>query len=236
MAIGLGRMFGFEFPENFNYPYISKSISEFWKRWHISLSVWFRDYLFTPLALTIRSWGPWSVVFAIMVTFTLCGFWHGASWNFVVWGFYYGVFLALEWSVWGKWLRRLWRPLQHGYVLMVIMVGWVIFRSSNLQQAVHYLATMFDFRHASSALFDLQPMITINFKMAIMFGCLIAMPHKKVLSFLQDKIDQLNFCAVKPILLAAGTLGEWLFLFSIFLISAIFLAGDTYNPFIYFRF
>ena len=119
MAIGLGKTFGFEFPENFNYPYISQSVQEFWRRWHISLSTWFRDYLYIPLggnrcssAKQYRN---------LIVVFVLCGFWHGASWNFILWGLWYGLFLVLERLEFGQVLRRAWRPLRHCYALAVVV-------------------------------------------------------------------------------------------------------------------
>lgn len=139
MAIGLGRMFGFTFQENFNYPYISRSLTDFWRRWHMSLSNWLRDYLFIPLSYVLMTAGVrqkiaqgqykinYRVLASIVVVFTICGIWHGAGWTFIVWGFLHGVILAFE-SLWfGKVLKRAWRPVQHGYLLLVVMVSWYSF-------------------------------------------------------------------------------------------------------------
>ena len=125
MAIGMGKMLGFNFNENFNYPYVSKSITEFWRRWHISLSTWFRDYVYIPLGGNrcshIRH------IFNILVVWTLTGLWHGASWNFVFWGAYYGVLLILEKYVWGKHLDKLPKVLKHIYTLFIVVVGFTVF-------------------------------------------------------------------------------------------------------------
>ena len=136
MAIGLGRLFGFEFLENFNYPYIAESMRDFWRRWHISLSTWFRDYLYIPLGgnrgSSLRTYlNLWTV-------FLLCGLWHGASWNFIIWGALHGASLVIERIGWHKYLDRLWRPLRHLYTLGIVMIGWVFFRSESLSHAIHY--------------------------------------------------------------------------------------------------
>ncbi|MCH8966320.1 MAG: MBOAT family protein [Planctomycetes bacterium] len=124
MAIGLGRMFGFHIPENFNAPYISRSLQEFWRRWHISLSSWFRDYLYIPLTSGRRSAGRG--FFSLMVVFLLCGLWHGSNWNFVVWGLVHGMFVALERTAFGSLLNRLWRPVAQGYTLLVVWIAFVL--------------------------------------------------------------------------------------------------------------
>ena len=127
MAVGLGKMFGFEFMENFNYPYISQSIREFWRRWHISLSSWFRDYLYIPLGGNRCS--ETRNHLNLLIVFFLCGLWHGASWTFVIWGLYHGFFIVLEHAGLGRVLDRQARPLRHSYALLVVLVGWVIFRA-----------------------------------------------------------------------------------------------------------
>ncbi|MGD8338870.1 MAG: MBOAT family protein, partial [Desulfobacterales bacterium] len=130
MAIGIGRMFGFHFLENFNYPYISRSIREFWRRWHISLSSWFRDYLYIPLGGNHR--GPLRTYLNLLIVFFLCGLWHGASWNFVIWGLLHGLFLVIERLGFEKILNRWWSPLRYLYVMLVVCTGWVFFRAENL--------------------------------------------------------------------------------------------------------
>src|SRR4051812_8670704 len=126
MAIGLGRMFGFRFPENFRWPYIADTVQEFWRRWHISLSTWFRDYLYVPLG---GNRVPTATMYRnLVLVFFLCGLWHGASWNFVIWGLFHGTFLVVERLGLAAAVRRLWAPLRHAYLLLVVMVGWVFFR------------------------------------------------------------------------------------------------------------
>ena len=138
MAIGLGKMLGFNFKENFNYPYISKSIKEFWKRWHISLSTWFKDYLYIPLGgnkkgalLTYRN---------LLIVFFITGFWHGASYNFIFWGLFHGAFLILE-KTKGSLIEKLPNSIKHIYVLLVVIVGWVFFRAETFNDAIVYLTT-----------------------------------------------------------------------------------------------
>ncbi|MFZ0133944.1 MAG: MBOAT family O-acyltransferase [Desulfobacterales bacterium] len=140
MAIGLGRMFGFHFLENFNDPYISRSITEFWRRWHISLSRWFRDYLYIPLGG--NRGGPLRTYVNLLVVFFLCGLWHGASWNFIIWGLLHGLFLVIERLGFDKALNRSWPPLRNVYVMTVVCSGWVFFRTDSLSAALHYLGAM----------------------------------------------------------------------------------------------
>ena len=233
MAIGLGRMFGFEFLENFNYPYISRTIREFWQRWHISLSTWFRDYLYIPLGGNRGS--PGATYRNLLIVFFLCGLWHGASWNFVLWGLYHGFFLALERGMWGRWVRRAWRPLQHLYVLFVVMAGWVLFRSESISSAANYFLKMFDFAHSFGPLYDIQAVAAMNFKIAAAFGCLAVMPLGGFRDLWSEKIGRMR--PLPNLVLSGGSvLMEWACLFTLFFISAAFLSDDVYNPFIYFRF
>ncbi len=140
MAIGLGRMCGFTFLENFALPYVAESVRDFWRRWHISLSGWFRDYLYIPLGGSRVP--PWRAGFNLFAVFALCGLWHGASWTFVLWGLYHGVFLAAEHFGLGRPVAGLWRPLRHAYALLAVLVGWVLFRAPDLPTAGHCLAAM----------------------------------------------------------------------------------------------
>ncbi len=159
MAIGLGRMFGFHFTENFNYPYIARSIREFWRRWHISLSAWFRDYLYhIPLGGNRHGAAHRRQPAARHL---LCGLWHGASWTFLIWGVYHGFFLVLERVPAVRWLLdRLPAPLQHAYVLLVVLVGWVFFRADTFAHALAYLQAMVDFSRAP--LFNSQLFLALN--------------------------------------------------------------------------
>ena len=149
MAVGLGKMFGFEFLENFNFPYVARSIREFWRRWHISLSTWFRDYLYFPLGGN-RVSNARTYLNLVMVFF-LCGLWHGASSTFIVWGLFHGLFLVLERTPVGSFIEKMPRALRHLYVLLVIMVGWVVFRADNFTVAANYLYAMSGLEYATEA-------------------------------------------------------------------------------------
>ena len=143
MAIGLGRMFGFEFMENFNYPYISKSITEFWRRWHISLSTWFREYLYIPLGGNRCSRGRW--ILNLLIVWCATGIWHGASWNYLLWGLYFYVLLVSEKLLLGKYLQKLPGWLRHVYVMVLVLISWAIFALEDLSIMGHYLAAMLGF-------------------------------------------------------------------------------------------
>ncbi len=142
MAIGLGKMLGFSFVENFNYPYISRSISDFWRRWHISLSTWFRDYVFYPLEFARRRRGGFRQQANILLVFLLTGLWHGVTVNFAIWGLVHGLAIALEMTGLGRWLKKAWAPLQHAYALLVILIGWAFFRSPTPAYAGQLLARL----------------------------------------------------------------------------------------------
>ncbi len=142
MAIGLGQALGFKFVENFNYPYISKSIGEFWRRWHISLSSWFRDYVFYPLEFANRRLGRYRQFINLLIIFLLTGLWHGFKVNFILWGLLHGLAVALEVTVYGRWLKKAWAPVQHGYALLIIMAGWVFFRAPGLTYALQFFARL----------------------------------------------------------------------------------------------
>ncbi len=219
MAIGLGRLFGFEFLENFNYPYISKSITEFWRRWHISLSTWFRDYVYIPLGGTRGSRAK--LLRNILVVWLLTGFWHGAAWNFIAWGLYFGLLLMLEKFVIGKALTRLWRPLQHLYALFFIVAGWVLFRSENLTYALDYLKVMLGLGGvpwvSNQAVYYL-----VEYKMELVTAMVASIP---VYPFLKEKIGGLKDSILLHVILIA-----------LFLLCIIYLINSTFNPFIYFRF
>jgi len=156
MAIGLGRMFGFSFLENFNYPYIAKSAREFWRRWHISLSNWLRDYLYIPLGGnrlgTLRTHSN------LLIVFLLCGLWHGASWNFVLWGIVHGLFLVIERGRFGHWMAKRLKAVQHIYLVIIVINTWVLFRAESLPEALHYFKTLYGFEGAS----QMYPYIAIK--------------------------------------------------------------------------
>jgi len=232
MAIGLGRMLGFEFLENFNFPYISQSIREFWRRWHISLSNWFRDYLYIPLGGNRKSF--LRTYLNLWVVFFLCGLWHGAKWNFIIWGALHGSYLVIERLGWDQYLNKLWRPIRHGYALLLVIIGWVFFRAETLTQAVQYLASMFGFTNATGikyyALFYCDPKTVLT----LLIGCIIAMPIASGIGQrLQSAIENSGFKKGGQLLLDLGHYGLLAFLFCL---SVSYLAAGTYNSFIYFRF
>jgi len=226
MAIGLGRMFGFHFEENFNYPYIAKSVSEFWRRWHISLGTWFRDYLYFPLGGSrVKSRGR--LAFNLFVVWFLTGFWHGANWTFVCWGLLYFVFITVEKL--GRFDKAASRYnwLKHIYVLFVVMMGWVLFRAADIKAATAYFKTLFHLNQ--NQVFN--DMFILYFRENIFFyaaGILFAMPFA---SWLAAKGKNLapalqNVCDfLRPVLY-----------FALFFLALSFIVKDAYNPFIYFNF
>ena len=140
MAIGLGKMFGFDFLENFNYPYISQSVSEFWRRWHISLGSWFRDYVYIPLGGNRVS--PIKQYRNLFIVWSLTGIWHGANWTFMAWGLYYGILIALEKAFLDKLLKKLPQIFRHIYLVLIVMIGWVFFRAENITQAIDFIKVL----------------------------------------------------------------------------------------------
>lgn len=227
MAIGLGKMFGFDFLENFNYPYISKSIKEFWRRWHMSLSTWFKDYIYIPLGGSRK--GKAKTYRNLLIVFFTTGLWHGASWNFIVWGLFYGVFLILERGIWGEKLEKLPRLLQHGYSLVVILVGWVFFRAENLTAALAYLKGMFTFHFSGwRVILDLVD------RESIVIGLLAMLFATPILPWVGEKIK----CQLegKEGLAAIYQLSLEGLLSLVFIIDCLYMVGVSFNPFIYFRF
>jgi alginate O-acetyltransferase complex protein AlgI len=225
MAIGMARMFGFTFLENFDFPYVARSIREFWQRWHISLSRWFRDYLYVPLGGNRVA--AWRVYVNLLIVFFLCGLWHGAKWTFVVWGLIHGSFLVLERI--GAMRAVTSRPvLGHVYVLAVVMFGWVFFRSPSFEYAVGYLAALV---HPSAAP-ALHFWGAVDHEILIVFviGCVLATPI--VARRVEAALRETSWWSR----VALGALAAPAALASIFVVSVSKLAAGSYNPFIYFRF
>ena len=222
MAIGLGRIFGFEFLENFRYPYISGSVKEFWRRWHISLSSWFREYLYIPLGGNRK--GQARTYLNLIIVFAVTGLWHGASWSFVFWGLFHGAFLLLE-RIWlGKYLEGK-DPLRSGlswlYTFFVVNIGWVFFRAEHLSLGLTMVGKMFGIGAPANGV-PLGSVLSTQIVLAFVFGiigmgCLTALPEK-----LREKWRD--------------SLPEALFLLLVLFYSIVLLANQTYNPFIYFRF
>jgi alginate O-acetyltransferase complex protein AlgI len=233
MAIGLARMFGFTFPENFNYPYVSRSITEFWKRWHITLSTWLRDYLFFPLG--VRG-GRSRLYRNVLIVFTLCGLWHGASWHFVVWGIFQGLLLVLErlWLL--KFLDRMPRPVAHGYALILIVTGWALFRVENLPRAFAYIGSMYGAWSFSGVQTALAAHLTPQVAIAVIAGILGCMPlMPKVNVWLGRAVERLEPSMATIVESVTGMirLGAHAV---VLLASLMLIAAGTYHPFIYFRF
>jgi alginate O-acetyltransferase complex protein AlgI len=233
MAIGLGRMFGFEFMENFNYPYISRSIQEFWRRWHISLSTWFRDYLYIPLGGN-RVSKP-RIYCNLVLVFLLCGLWHGASWNYIVWGGYHGVFLAAERAGLGGAIERLWKPLRHLYAVVVIMIGWVFFRADDLPQALQYLRVMFSFSCKSIEYYNMT-FLNKQLLLVLIVGIVASTPVVTLLKRLQERIGAGDHGSVRSFWYINWSILTTAVMLFLFIASAMQVAITTYTPFIYAKF
>lgn len=221
MAIGLGRMFGFKFPENFRYPYESVSITDFWRRWHITLSTWFKEYLYIPLGGNRR--GLARQALNLLIVWTLTGFWHGAGWNFVMWGLYYFAILFIEKLFLLKALDKLPRLFRHAYALLLIVIGWVIFASDDVSVMLPYLGSMFGANGALGGM-DVYTLLT---RAALMVICCVASTElpKRLFVTAAGKMNEKAAFTVKSVL----TL-------TLLALSVVFLIGDSYNPFLYFRF
>lgn len=234
MAIGLGKMFGFEFMENFNYPYISRSIREFWRRWHISLSSWFRDYLYIPLGGNRCSERRNRL--NLLIVFFLCGLWHGASWTFVIWGLYHGFFLVLERTKFGSVQQRQFLPLQHAYSLLVVLVGWVIFRAPTLWDAAAFLGNMAGIGTGAAGAMPLELYLTHQVAWTLLACVVFSTPCWPRLRQLLGQLSEKTPAGAQPVIQITGALAELFVLMALLVVSAAWLAGGTYNPFIYFRF
>ena len=225
MAIGIGKMLGFDFLENFNYPYISKSIKEFWRRWHISLSSWFRDYLYIPLGGNRN--GTVSMYKNLIIVFLVTGFWHGANWTFIVWGIYHGFFLICERIFLAKFLTKIPRVLQHIYCILVVMIGWVFFKAETLGGAIEYLGSMFCLTEGS----DYKNLMLLTpYAIFILLSCLLFSTPIRIL---------FNRIVTDPLTKKSRTLvfiTHSIFILSLFSLSLFEVASSSYNPFIYFRF
>jgi alginate O-acetyltransferase complex protein AlgI len=233
MAIGLGKTFGFEFPENFNYPYVSQSVQEFWRRWHITLSSWFRDYLYIPLGGNRCS--PAKHYRNLIAVFLLCGLWHGASWNFILWGLWYGFFLVLETLECGQLLRTAWRPLRHLYALAVTVIGWVLFRADSLFHALQYLMAMSGLGTAESGQYYIEQYVDNEVLLMMLVGAIGALPLSAFLERLSMGVFQRFDLLFRPVAFGVSII-QITFLSVLFLLSCMAVAGGTHSPFIYFKF
>lgn len=222
MAIGLGKMFGFEFNMNFNYPYVSKSITEFWRRWHISLSSWFRDYVYIPLGGNRVS--KIKHIRNLLIVWFLTGLWHGAAWNFVVWGLYYGVILIIEKYFLSPVLDRLPDVVRHIYSIVLVVIGWVLFFSSSFGQAADYIRVMFGAGAHGFADRESMYLLTSNLILwlILIFGS-TPLVHFRYEHMLRSK--KWNTTIINSVVYAA-----------LFIVCIAYLVTETYNPFLYFRF
>lgn len=218
MAIGLGRIFGFDFPENFNYPYLSKSVTEFWRRWHMTLGSWFRDYVYIPMGGNRVGRGRW--VFNILTVWMLTGLWHGAAWNFVLWGLFFGVMLMIE--KWVPALQKLPGLLRHGYVLLAVILSFVLFNADGLTMAGQDMAGLFGFGNvplvSDAALYYLK-----SYAVLLGLGILGATPLVKQAA---EKISRTTIGGIlEPVVLAL-----------LLLVCTAYLVDGSFSPFLYFRF
>lgn len=221
MAIGLGKMLGFDFLENFNYPYISKSVSEFWRRWHISLGSWFRDYVYIPLGgnkcSTIKVYRNLAIVWLVT------GIWHGASWNFIIWGIYFGVFIILEKLFLQELLNVLPKFIQHIYLMIIVILGWVIFSQPNLTSAIEYIKIMLGI--GNYPLYNGYTNFYISqYGLILIVAIIASIPVVKYIKKISNKTMKIIVVS-KPILVIVS-----------FLLVTIYLVNSTFNPFIYFNF
>ncbi|MGC1377652.1 MAG: MBOAT family O-acyltransferase [Anaerolineales bacterium] len=233
MAIGLGMMIGVRLPENFNYPYIAQSASEFWRRWHITLSTWFREYVFFPLERRRLKWGGQQI--NIVIVFLLTGLWHGFKPTFIVWGLLYGVAIALESVGFGRWLKNVWRPLRHLYTLLIILAGWVFFRSNSLDFAFGFFLRL---AGKTSGLTPLPfnqttplPFIEPSFVLALIVGIIFSLPLLPAWNRFRAKVENAK---------AAWYFGfqttEDILLIAFFILGLAAAVSSTFLPDIYAKF
>ena len=223
MAIGLGKMMGFSFRENFYYPYMANSVTDFWRRWHISLSTWFREYVYIPLGGNRRGRGR--QIFNLLAVWFLTGLWHGASWNFVLWGLYYFVLLMLEKTFLLKILDKLPKFVSHVYTLITVVFGWLLFVSTDFAAGMNYLATMFGFGRATAFIDAGGTFDWISSLILLAILVIASTPYpKKLLYKLWEKYDA-------PVRAVTAILCLF-----VFFIAVAYLVNSSYNPFLYYRF
>ena len=227
MAIGLGKMFGFDFLENFNYPYISQSVSEFWRRWHISLGSWFRDYVYIPLGGNRVS--QIKLYRNLFIVWFLTGLWHGANWTFIIWGLYYGVFIILEKAFLEKLLDRLPKIFRHIYLLFIVVIGWVFFRADNISQAMNFIKVMMGL--GANSIINSSAIRYINdYWHIILVSIMFSTPIVKKIKYLVIKVNE------KLLQNRIAYACHSLILIICMITVTILLSSSSYNPFLYFRF
>ena len=217
MAIGLGRMLGFEFLENFNYPYISKSVVEFWKRWHISLTTWFREYVYFPLGGNRVSKAKW--IRNILTVWLLTGIWHGAGWNFLLWGLYYGLWMLAERLFLGKCLEKLPDVLRHAYTMLIVLMGWALFAVEDMGRLGAYFRSLF----GGGGLY--APVDGYRLRTYLPTLVILAIGSTPLMKRVWDKLGERGQAALQPVLVLAALV-----------LCTASLVDAGYNPFLYFRF
>ena len=221
MAIGLGKMMGFNFPENFDYPYLSKSISEFWRRWHMTLGGWFKSYVYFPLGGNRKGTGR--TVFNLAVVWVLTGIWHGASWNFILWGTLYGVFIIAEKLFLGKLLEKLPTAVRWLYTMLLVVLGWVLFVTPDLPTAFSYMGTMFG---STGILADSRALyLLLNYGVMLILGIFASTDAWKIIVEKANEKMPVAVNWITPVVKMA-----------VFVLCIAYLADATYNPFLYFNF
>ena len=223
MAVGLGRIFGFKLPENFNYPYISLSITDFWRRWHLSLVSWFRTYLFFPLEFARRKEKFLRQQSNLLIVFLLTGLWHGAGWNYVLWGVYFGLVLALEASGLGKLLKKAPRFLQHLYSISLIMLGWIFFRITDIHDWGPFLGALFG-AHGSANLLTLRSLNILFYLPVLLLAAIFAVPVFKKIEERFDRYPGYVRAIADLILLA------------VFILAIGYILSNGFTPFMYAQF
>ena len=229
MAIGLGKMFGFRLPVNFNYPYISKSIGEFWSRWHITLTTWFREYVYYSLGVRVSNF---RLYLNVLIVFSLTGLWHGAHLHFILFGIYHGIFLVIEMMGLSVFLKKCWSPFQHAYLLFVVFLGMIIFRSESITQAKYIFVNMFNFTSRETTHLEYARVFSIEFIVALIIGLLLCCPIypllKKISTQYLSDASNLNYYVCKIM--------SMIFFMSVFFLCILKIANGSHQPFIYFRF
>lgn len=221
MALGLGKMLGFDFPKNFNFPYTATSVSDFWKRWHITLGSWFREYVYIPLGGN-RSGTP-KTVRNLIIIWMLIGLWHGASWNFILWGLYFGLLIIMEKYLYGKYLDKLPKLVGRIYTFIFVIFGWVLFETNSLSEAAAYFKAMFGFNGSLSD--SKTTFFIVNYAFVFV---LCAILSSRIFTKISNKLSKLrlNFVIISAPIIQLG----------IMLLSTAYLVNESYNPFLYFRF
>ncbi len=222
MAVGIGKMLGFSFPKNFDYPYMSKSISEFWRRWHMTLGGWFKSYIYISLGGNRK--GKFRTILNLFIVWALTGFWHGANWNFVIWGLYFGIIIIIEKLFLGKILDKIPKFISWFYSFILIILGWVIFEFTDIDKIYLYIKSMFGFNH--NALFDNNSLYYLDSYLIIFIICIFSSTnlfsklYKKAYNKIPVLLDIIN-----PV-----------YILFIMIICTSYIVNQNYNPFLYFRF